>query len=284
MRAIMSLFIAASLSIAVQGAVAETDTTSLTQIIADRSEDGKSRDAARHPQQTLEFFQLEPGLTVAEALPGGGWYTNIIANYLGADGAIYGVNYADRMWPMFSFATEEFTAKRIASTGKFDSLVKGLTDSGLKARGFTFSTVPSELSGTMDRFLLIRALHNLNRFEAQAGTRSQALAAVRALLKDDGLVGVVQHRAAESSPDDWADGSSGYLKQSAVIAMFTDAGFELVAQSEINANDKDQAGPGDVVWRLPPSFQGSDEGSEQRSAMNAIGESDRMTLLFRKQK
>ncbi|MEH6608071.1 MAG: methyltransferase [Halioglobus sp.] len=284
MRAIMSLFIAASLSITVQGAVVETDTTSLTQIIADRSEDDKSRDAARHPQQTLEFFQLEPGLTVAEALPGGGWYTNIIANYLGADGAIYGVNYADRMWPMFSFATEEFTAKRIASTGKFDSLVKGFTDSGLKARGFTFSTVPSELSGTMDRFLLIRALHNLNRFEAQAGTRSQALAAVRALLKDDGLVGVVQHRAAESSPDDWADGSSGYLKQSAVIAMFTDAGFELVAQSEINANDKDQAGPGDMVWRLPPSFQGSDEGSEQRSAMNAIGESDRMTLLFRKQK
>ena len=284
MRAIMTLLIAASLSIAAQGAVADIDSAPLAQIVADRSAEDKSRDAARHPQKTLEFFQLEPGLTVAEALPGGGWYTKIIASYLSADGAVYGVNYADRMWPMFSFANEEFIAKRVASTGKFGSLIKGFTDSGIKSRGFTFSTVPSELTGTVDRFLIIRALHNLNRFEAQAGTRSQALAAVRALLKDNGLVGVVQHRAAESSPDDWADGSSGYLKESAVIAMFTDAGFELVAQSEINANDKDQAGLGDVVWRLPPSFQGSDESSEQRSAMTAIGESDRMTLLFRKQK
>ncbi|MFT6955792.1 MAG: putative methyltransferase [Halieaceae bacterium] len=284
MRAIMSLFIAASLSIAAQSAVADIETHSLTQIIADRSEEDKSRDAARHPRQTLEFFQLEPGLTVAEALPGGGWYTKIIASYLSADGAIYGVNYADRMWPMFSFATKEFIDERIASARKFGSLVKELTDNGVEARGFTFSAVPSELSGTVDRFLMIRALHNLNRFEAQAGTRSQALAAVRALLKDDGMVGVVQHRAAESRPDDWADGSGGYLKESAVIAMFTDAGFELIAQSEVNANAKDQAGPGDTVWRLPPSFQGSDEGSEQRNVMSAIGESDRMTLLFRKQK
>jgi predicted methyltransferase len=284
MRAFTSLFIAASLCLAAQVATADTDSVSLTQIIADRSEEDKSRDAARNPEQTLEFFQLEPGMTVAEALPGGGWYTKIIASYLGADGAVYGVNYADRMWPLFSFANEEFIAKRIASTGKFDSQVKGFTDNGVKARGFTFNTVPSELSRTIDRFLMIRALHNLNRFEAQAGTRSQALAAVRGLLKEDGLVGVVQHRAAKNSPDDWADGSSGYLKESAVIAMFADAGFELVAQSEINANGKDQAGPGDEVWRLPPSYQGSDDNPEQRATMAAVGESDRMTLLFRKAK
>ena len=64
--------------------------------------------------------------------------------------------------------------------------------------------------------------------------------------------------------------------------MFEEAGFELVAQSEINANPKDQPTTDDVVWRLPPSLRGSEENTEERAALVAIGESDRMTLLFRK--
>jgi predicted methyltransferase len=128
---------------------------------------------------------------------------------------------------------------------------------------------------------MIRALHNLNRFQQKAGTSSQALAATHAMLKKDGLVGVVQHRAPATASEEWADGNKGYLNQAAVIAMFAQAGFVLVAQSEINANPLDQPSGEDNVWRLPPSLRGSNE-DEQRKAMIAIGESDRMTLLFRK--
>ena len=90
------------------------------------------------------------------------------------------------------------------------------------------------------------------------------------------------HRAPETTSDEWADGNRGYLKQSAVIAMFQEAGLELVASSEVNANPKDQPGADDTVWRLPPSLRGSKEDPELQAAMLAIGESDRMTLLFRK--
>ena len=262
--------------------LADNSNPALTQAIEGRSAAEQARDGARHPAQTLEFFRAEPGMTIAEGLPGGGWYTRILANYLGQDGTLYGVNYAQRMWPMFSFATEDLIKEQKQATAKFDNTVRGFTDNGVAARGFTFSTVPSEVSGTVDRVLLIRALHNLNRFEATAGTRSQALAAVRAMLKKDGLVGVVQHRAPESADDAWADGSSGYLKQSAVVAMFKDAGFELVAESSINANPKDQPGPNETVWRLPPNYNGSDDDPTKRAAMEAIGESNRMTLLFQK--
>jgi predicted methyltransferase len=254
----------------------------LTSAIEARSDEQKARDGARHPAQTLAFFQLEPGMKVAEALPGGGWYTKILADYLGSDGALYGINYPDSLWPLFSWATEDVIAKRVAATGKFPGLVRELSSSGIATKGFTFNTVPPEDVGTVDRVLLIRALHNLNRFESQAGTRTQALAAVRALLKDDGLVGVVQHRLPESASDDKADGSRGYLKQSAVISMFNAAGFELVASSEINANPKDKPAADDIVWRLPPTLAGSSEDEGKRAAMQAIGESDRMTLLFRK--
>lgn len=262
-------------------AVASTDTEALDRIIESRSEDDRARDDARHPAATLAFFRVEPGMTVAEGLPGAGWYTRILANYLGSGGTLYGVNYPERMWPLFG-RSDEWVAERKAATGKFVEQVRQFTDNGIAARGFTFDTVPAEIAGTVDRVLLIRALHNLNRFESVAGTRSQALAAVRGMLGEDGLVGVVQHRLPESAPDEGADGSRGYLKQSAVIDMFEKAGFELVASSEINANPKDRPGTDEIVWRLPPSLSTSRDNPELRAAMEAIGESDRMTLLFRK--
>jgi predicted methyltransferase len=254
----------------------------LDSVLAARSAEDQARDVYRHPAETLAFFQVEPGMTVAEGLPGGGWYTRILANYLGGEGTLYGVNYPDRLYPMFSFATPEWIEQRTASTGKFPELVATFTDNGIAARGFTFETVPTEVNGTVDRVLLIRALHNLNRFEAKAGTRTRALAAVHAMLKDDGLVGVVQHRAPASASDEWASGNAGYLKQAAVIAMFEEAGFELVAESDINANPLDKPTENDVVWRLPPSLRGTGDNPQQRTAVLAIGESDRMTLLFRK--
>ena len=265
----------------IQTAYAVTETDTLNAVLASRSDEDKVRDDARHPLETLTFFQVKPGMTIAEALPGGGWYTRILANYLGQDGTLYGVNYPDSLWPMLSYASPEWIAERIAATQNFTAKVATFTDNGITAQGFTFDTVPPEVEGTVDRVLLIRALHNLNRFQQKAGTRSQALAATHAMLKKDGLVGVVQHRAPATASKEWADGNKGYLNEVAVIAMFAEAGFALVAQSEINANPMDQPSGEDSVWRLSPSLRGSND-DEQREAMVAIGESDRMTLLFRK--
>jgi predicted methyltransferase len=254
----------------------------LIEVIAARSDEEKARDVYRHPVETLTFFQVEPGMTVVEGLPGGGWYTRILANYLGADGALYGVNYPDRIWPMVRPGNAEWAAERIAATGNFPAEVATYTDNGIAARGFTFETVPPEVAGTVDRVLMIRALHNLNRFETQAQTLTKALEGIRTMLKDDGLVGVVQHRAPATASAEWADGSRGYLNQAAVIASFEKAGFELVAESEINANPLDKPTGDDSVWRLPPSLRGNENDPEKQAAMLAIGETDRMTLLFRK--
>ena len=275
------LVISLALTGLIQTAYAVTETDTLNAVLASRSDEDKVRDDARQPLETLTFFQIKPGMTIAEALPGGGWYTRILANYLGQDGTLYGVNYPDSLWPMLSYASPEWIAERIAASQNFTAKVATFTDNGITAQGFTFDTVPREVEGTVDRVLLIRALHNLNRFQQKAGTRSQALAATHAMLKQDGLVGVVQHRAPATASKEWADGNKGYLNEVAVIAMFAEAGFALVAQSEINANPMDQPSGEDNVWQLPPSLRGNSD-DEQRDAMVAIGESDRMTLLFRK--
>lgn len=109
---------------------------------------------------------------------------------------------------------------------------------------------------------------------------SQAIATAHTLLKDDGMVGIVQHRAPEDAPEKWADGSNGYLKQSAVITLFEQGGFKLKATSEINANPKDKPTSDDFVWRLPPSYNRANGDPDKIKKANAIGESDRMTLLF----
>ena len=275
------LVISLALTGLIQTAYAVTETDTLNAVLASRSDEDKVRDDARQPLETLTFFQIKPGMTIAEVLPGGGWYTRILVNYLGQDGTLYGVNYPDSLWPMLSYASPEWIAERIAATQNFTAKVATFTDNGITAQGFTFDTVPPEVEGTVDRVLLIRALHNLNRFQQKAGTRSQALAATHAMLKQDGLVGVVQHRAPATASEEWADGNKGYLNEVAVIAMFAEAGFALVAQSEINANPMDQPSGEDNVWQLPPSLRGNSD-DEQRDAMVAIGESDRMTLLFRK--
>jgi predicted methyltransferase len=82
--------------------------------------------------------------------------------------------------------------------------------------------------------------------------------------------------------DEFADGSHGYLKKSFVIAAAENAGFEFVDESDINANPADQPGEDDIVWRLPPTFATSADNPELRAELAAIGESNRMTLRFRK--
>jgi predicted methyltransferase len=263
---------------ALPDARADGHAAALQQAVEARSAEDRARDAYRHPAETLAFFQVEPGMTVAEGLPGGGWYTRILASYLGSEGTLVGINYPDSLWAKFGYP-EDWVAGRIASTAKFPEQVASFTDNGITAMGITFDTVPTALAGKVDRVLMIRAMHNLNRFEASDSARSDALAAISKMLAPEGLVGVVQHRAPEDASDESAAGQRGYLKQSTVVAAFEAAGFELVASSEINANPKDQPGETDIVWRLPPSLRGD---PSQREAMQAIGESDRMTLLFKK--
>lgn len=279
----LSLTLAGGLALASASSVlAHDDNEALVKVVIDRDADQRARDKFRHPVQTLSFFHVEPGMKVAEALPGGGWYSRILAKYLGSNGELHGINYNDDMWPMFGFFSPERIKDMIANTTKFPEMIGKFTDNGIKSSGFTFASVPEKAKGTLDRVLFVRALHNLNRFEKDAGTMSQALKAAHDLLKADGMVGVVQHRAPESASDEWANGGAGYLKQSDVIEMFENAGFELVMTSEVNSNKKDKPGKDDIVWRLPPSLSGSADDEEKRKAMTAIGESDRMTLLFKK--
>ena len=255
----------------------------LAEILAAQPEEVQARYEHRHPQETLEFFGIEPGMTVVEALPGGGWYTKILLPYLGSDGRLIGADYALEMFPLFGFFSDEQIEAKETWVEDWTAQAEGWAGEDAAAvSAFVLGSLPEEMAGTADAMLFIRALHNLARFEDEGGFLTAALADAYAVLKPGGVVGVVQHEARPDMPDEWADGSAGYLKQAFVINAFEEAGFELAAESDINANPADQPTADDVVWRLPPTLATSREDPELREELQAVGESNRMTLLFRK--
>ena len=270
-----------------EGMAATTESTpaaptssDLASILAAQPEAVIARYPSRNPQQTLEFFGIQPGMTVVEALPGGGWYSKLLIPYLGNEGELVGANYPTGMYKLFGYDEERLAKLANWSTDWPATAQTWVAGDAASVSGFVMGDLADSKKGTADAVLLIRALHNLARFEEEHGFMSQALQDTFDVLKPGGIVGIVQHAAPSDADDAWANGSKGYLKQTFVIEQMQAAGFEYVAASDINANPRDIPGADDVVWRLPPTLAGSKDDETRAAAMRAIGESNRMTLKF----
>ncbi len=272
-----SLFLAplAAFALAVP-ATADDHTPTLTEVLADeRRDNDRARDQYRNPAETLAFFQIEPTMTVAEYGPGGGWYTRVLAPWIIPQGRYIAINQ-DSDGRQYRDRAQEARAK--GWTENFTSSVADAlaVDPG-EITAFETDEMPEEIEGTVDRVVIFRSMHGLfngNRADEVLGT-------VRRMLTDDGMVGVVQHRAPAGSSFDDYNPVPGYVHPERVIAVFAAAGFELAASSEINANAKDPANWERGVWTLPPVLV-TGEDDPRRNDYIAIGESDRMTLLFKK--
>lgn len=257
--------------------------TSLTSVLTSQPVEVQARYPARNPQQVIEFVGIKPGMTVVEALPGGGWYTKILLPYLGSNGELIGADYAQDMFPKFGFFSEErIEAKKTWVDTWTKEANEWRTENSASIKAYQMNSMPSSMDGSADAVLFIRALHNLARFENDGEYLTKAMKEAHRVLKPGGIVGVVQHLAPDSMSDEWASGARGYLKKSFVIKTFESFGFEFVDSSDMNLNPKDQPGENDIVWRLPPSFATSREDPELKATYQAIGESNRMTLKFRK--
>ncbi|MEQ1498821.1 MAG: hypothetical protein ABL914_09165 [Novosphingobium sp.] len=254
-----------------------TDAQRLAVVLADpRRDSDRVRDQYRHPAETLTFFKVKPGMTVIDYMPSSGWYARVLVPYLGEKGRYIGLNPdvragSDRMKANFANAHQSFPA--LAAPW-----FAGMTGTGT-IDAWNSDDVPADLKGKVDRVLIMREMHNLWRTDLLR----RELATVWSLLGKDGMLGIEQHRANGKAPASYLDGSMGYLRQQDVIALIEACGFELVGKSEINANKKDPANWPGGVWTLPPNLSGVTDPAE-KARLTEIGESDRMTLLFRKRK
>lgn len=225
------------------------------------------RNEFRNPVETLQFFGLEPDMTVVEVLPGAGWYTEILAPFLKENGRYYAAHFSPNASLSYQPpALERFRQKLLNNPEVYEDTI------------VTHLNPPAETeiapAGSADLVLTFRNVHNW----IMAGTQEAHFDAFYTALKPAGVLGVVEHRAPEGSGMDVME-TTGYVTQDYTIELAEAAGFEFVESSEINANPRDTADHPSGVWTLPPTLR---LGDEDREKYQAIGESDRMTLKFRK--
>ncbi len=231
------------------------------------------RDQWRHPLQTLMFWGLEGNQTVLELLPGRGWYTAILAPYLAANGGRLIAAGFDPESP--SLAQRETLAAwqaRFLHNRRF----YGMIEQSVCGHG------PLAAPGSVDLAILANNVHTL----MAEGTAERVFRDVLTALKPGGAFGVEQHRASSTGLQDPLAGT-GYVQEAYVRALAQEAGFEFVAASDVNANPRDLRDHPFGVWTLPPTLRTAplgrpDDPNFDTQPYQEIGESDRMTLKFRK--
>ena len=233
----------------------------------------KARDAFRHPLESLAFWGLKPRMTVVEFWPGAGWYTDILAPFLAGSG---GKLYAAHLEPLDDVrrqATEAYQRKLAERRRLYGDVT---------VTAFGPTSGPVAPAGSADLALFLRNIHNW----MAAGIVDKAFHDAFAALRPGGVLGVEEHRADVGTVQD-ALAANGYVQQDYVIQVAKEAGFTLDAASEINANPKDDKDHPFGVWTLPPTRLSAPRGQPSKDGFDhapydAIGESDRMTLKFRK--
>ncbi len=243
-----------------------------------RSAEEKARDAWRHPAETLEFFGIEADDKVVEIWPGGGWYTNILAPWLASGGGTL-------VAAGFDPASVEDPERRAQVEGRIEEFKNTYADprfGTIEYSAFSAVSGPLTEAGTADAVLTFRNIHNW----MSGGYTEKFFTDAYAALKPGGVLGVVEHRLPSTAMQD-PTAASGYVHEDFVKGLATAAGFEFVEASEINANPADTADHPFGVWTLPPNSATSARDGTTIEGFDAakyaaIGESDRMTLKFRK--
>lgn len=233
-----------------------------------RGPENVARDVHRHPAETLAFVGITPEMTVVEVGPGKGWYTEILAPLLAAKGKLIITDF-DPNGPDHEGMT--FLGKRTAMFLARSPELYGKVERQVQAN---FKDFKLGVDASVDMVFMARNLHGWQN----GGSLTKNLKEVHRVLKPGGIAAVIQHRAAKgANPEESC--KKGYLPEAWLIEQISAAGFELIEKSELNANPKDTKDYEEGVWTLPPVLTLKDK---DQNKYTAIGESDRMTLKFRK--
>lgn len=230
------------------------------------------RDRYRHPLKTLQLFDVQPHHTVVEIWPGGGWYTEILAPYLMDQGKLIAAHYdsSDTQASYRPESRKKFEEKMAADPDVYGRVQITSLSFDEKAGTLAIAAAPS---ASVDRVVTFRNAHGWY----SRGTTEAAFAHFFDILKPGGKLGIVQHRA---DPDqDWMSRNIGYVGREYTISEALKAGFVLEAEGFFNRNPMDTKRYDRGVWKLPPTLHKMTTDAEKAPYL-AIGESDRMTLVF----
>ncbi len=212
-----------------------------------RGESDTKRDKNRKPKETLAFFGLEDDMKVVELIPGGGWYTKLLAPVLAEDGQLH-IAYGTGRVEKNLLTQPGFEGVKIAAPKAKMYRPKG-------ARFYTIENTPLGLTN-QDIVFTFRNYHNFDK--ASRATMNQA---AHQALKRGGIYALVDHTRRHM---EGLNGENG-RRFDPVLAIkeIQAAGFELIDYSDLH-------------------FRADDELEYEVGRRSVSGNTDRWTLKFRK--
>jgi len=212
-----------------------------------RSEKEKMRDANRKPIETLAFFGLRDDMKVVEFVPGGGWYTKILAPVLAEKGELilaFGTSRAEKnLLTQPGFEKVKVTAKESSMSRPEDSYFFDLDE-----KGFDVTKA--------DMVLTFRNYHNFS----DTSRKKMNETAYKAL-KKGGIYGVVDHTRRHMEPT--SAENRRRVDPVLTIKEVQDAGFQLVDYTSLHYHPEDT-----LIYEVGNS--------------EVTGKTDRYTLMFKK--
>ena len=205
------------------------------------------RDDNRLPLETLKFFRLEDDMSVLELMPGGGWYTRVLAPVLKSDGKLYVALGA------------EGTSRTVLAEPGFENVAALATDDNLRRDANTGTYVVDDFSFGVDELDMVVTFRNLHNFDAPS--RKKINRAVMNSLKSGGYYGVIDHTRRHMEPGNRENRRR--VDPVLVIKEMLDIGFEFVDYSDLH-------------------YRADDELEYEVGRRSVSGNTDRFTMLFRK--
>ena len=212
-----------------------------------RSEADLARDRNRKPVETLAFFQLSDDMRVLELVPGGGWYTKLLAPVLRENGELY-----------VAIGTNNVQQNLVPQPGLDHIKVIDIGVDMERTGPFRTNFIPSFEFGISDVDLAV-TFRNVHNFTPEG--RENMNAAVFAALKSGGLYGVIDHTLRHMEPMTRENRRRADVVQ--IIREVQASGFELVDYSDLH-------------------YRPDDELRFEVGRATVTGNTDRFTLLFRK--
>lgn len=212
-----------------------------------RPQADRDRDRNRRPLETLKFFGLKDNMRVLELIPGGGWYTRVLAPVLAENGRLY-VALGTRRIKEGVLKEPGFEKVELLETSENLHRPEG-------SRFYTLDDFDFKVSG-LDMVVTFRNLHNFD-----PAARARVNGQVYKALKSGGLYGVVDHTARHMEPPNFENRRR--IDPVLVIKELVDQGFEFVGYTDLH-------------------YRADDELEYEVGRRSVSGNTDRFTMLFRK--
>jgi predicted methyltransferase len=187
-----------------------------------RSQEDRDQDAGRMALEIYEWLGIQPGMTVADVYPAGGYNSHLLSLVVGDSGKVHSV---------FEFyAEKDLFEGRVYRVPQVQERIEqaGITNVELT---LALDDVPSE---TIDVAIAVRNYHDVE-WVFEGYSRADTVANFFRMVKPGGVVGIVE---AATDREGW-DQETHRLNEAVVIEDFTSAGFELVDSSDLLRNPAD---------------------------------------------